>query len=64
MYERRFYYSGLLNLYLDNLVKTKDCVYAININSSMVENRVLVNTMWYLLLIDEESHEDEDRDYI
>jgi hypothetical protein len=64
IYERQFYYIALLNLYLDNIEKAKTSFYNININSSMVDIGVFVNTTLYLLLICEENCEAQDKEFI
>lgn len=64
IYERQFYYIGLLNLYLDNIEKAKGSFYNININSSIVDIGVFVNTTLYLLLINEESDNTKDKEFI
>lgn len=64
IYERQFYYIGLLNLYLDNIEKAKGGFYSINISSSIIDVGDFINTTLYLLLIAEESGNTKDKEVI
>lgn len=64
VYERRFYYIALLNLYLDNIKKAKSSFDNININSSLLDMGVFVNTTLYLLIIYEENYEVQNKEFI
>lgn len=64
IYERRYYYLGLLNLYLDNIEKAKSSFYRINIKSPMLESGVFINTILYLLLICQENLNEQEKEYI
>lgn len=59
IYELRYYYIALLNLYMDNIEKAENSFYSINMYSSFVDTGVLINTTLFLLLIYEENRDVE-----
>lgn len=65
IYESQLYYLALLNLYLDNIENAKNNFYNIDINSSIIDTGVFVNTTLYMLLIcHEENCQSQDRKLI